>query len=64
METAVISSKRNREVHKVESALVEKRISEEDIRRRAYEIYLENGDSYSDELDDWYRAERELRGED
>jgi hypothetical protein len=33
--------------------------SEEEIRRRAYEIYLERGDFPGDEIDDWLRAERE-----
>lgn len=35
--------------------------SHEEIRRRAYEIYLERGDLPGDELDDWLRAERELQ---
>ena len=35
--------------------------SEEEIRRRAYEIYLERGDLPGDEIDDWLRAERELQ---
>jgi hypothetical protein len=33
----------------------------EEIRRRAYEIYLERDDFPGDELDDWLRAERELQ---
>jgi hypothetical protein len=33
---------------------------EEDIRRRAYEIFLERGEEPGHELDDWLRAEREL----
>jgi hypothetical protein len=33
---------------------------EEEIRRRAYEIYLERGEQPGLELDDWLRAEREL----
>ena len=32
----------------------------EEIRQRAYEIYLERGGRPGDELDDWLRAEREL----
>ena len=32
-----------------------------EIRRRAYEIYLEGGSLAGRELDDWLRAERELR---
>jgi Protein of unknown function (DUF2934) len=33
---------------------------DEDIRRRAYQIYLENGEPPSRALDDWLQAEREL----
>ena len=36
----------------------------EEIRRRAYEIYLERGEQPGCDLDDWLQAERELqRGE-
>ena len=35
--------------------------SDEEIRRRAYEIYLERGDLPGDEIEDWLRAERELQ---
>ena len=35
--------------------------SHEEIRRRAYEIYLERNGFPGDELDDWLRAERELQ---
>jgi hypothetical protein len=35
---------------------------DEDIRRRAYEIYLERGEQRGRELDDWLQAERELEG--
>ena len=35
--------------------------SHEEIRRRAYEIYLERGGLPGNELDDWHRAERELQ---
>ncbi len=34
--------------------------SHEEIRQRAYEIYLERDGRPGDELDDWLRAEREL----
>ena len=34
----------------------------EDIRLRAYEIYLERGNFSGNELDDWLQAERELGG--
>ena len=36
---------------------------EEEIRRRAYEIYIERGTQPGRELDDWLQAERELAGE-
>lgn len=35
---------------------------EENIRRRAYEIYFERGEQSGSELDDWFQAERELEG--
>jgi hypothetical protein len=35
--------------------------SHEEIRRRAYEIYLERGGLKGNELNDWLRAERELQ---
>jgi hypothetical protein len=34
--------------------------TQEDIARRAYEIYLERGGAPGRELEDWARAEREL----
>ena len=33
----------------------------DEIRRRAYEIYIERDGLAGDELDDWLRAERELQ---
>jgi hypothetical protein len=39
---------------------VGKAAREEEIRRRAYEIYLECGEQPGRELDDWLQAEREL----
>jgi DUF2934 family protein len=35
-------------------------VRDEDIRLRAYEIYLERGEQPGRELDDWLQAEREL----
>jgi Protein of unknown function (DUF2934) len=35
--------------------------SDEEIRRRAYEIYLERAGRGGNELDDWLQAEAELR---
>jgi hypothetical protein len=34
---------------------------DEEIRRRAYEIYLERGEQPGCDLDDWLQAERELQ---
>lgn len=34
---------------------------EDRIRRRAYEIHLERGEQPGSELDDWFRAEHELK---
>ena len=34
---------------------------DEEIRRRAYEIYLERGEQSGRDLDDWLQAERELQ---
>jgi hypothetical protein len=36
----------------------------EEIRHRAYEIYLERGEQPGRELDDWVQAERELKTKD
>ena len=43
-------------------ASMENTMHEEEIRRRAYEIYLERGEQPGRELDDWLQAERELEG--
>lgn len=66
----MIKAKKRREVRNSKpperrSLIVEKKvITEDDIRRRAYEIYLENGDAPFDHLDNWFCAERELKGYD
>jgi hypothetical protein len=36
-------------------------VSDADIARRAYEIYLERGGTHGADFDDWLAAERELR---
>jgi hypothetical protein len=45
----------------VEDTSANQEPSHEEIRRRAYEIYLERNGFAGDELDDWRRAERELQ---
>ena len=37
--------------------------TEEDVRRRAYEIHLARGGAPGADLEDWLQAERELRSE-
>lgn len=37
-------------------------VSDADIARRAYDLYLSRGCEHGYDLDDWLNAERELRG--
>jgi hypothetical protein len=37
-------------------------VSEETIRQRAYELYTQRGGQHGGHVDDWFRAETELRG--
>jgi len=36
--------------------------SEEEIRQKAYEIFLSRGDGGGDDVSDWLEAERQVRG--
>ena len=45
---------------RTENAAANHEPNHDEIRRRAYEIYLERGSLPGRELDDWLRAEREL----
>jgi hypothetical protein len=38
-------------------------VSEEQIRRRAYELYTQRGGTHGHHVDDWFRAEAELLGQ-
>jgi Protein of unknown function (DUF2934) len=38
--------------------------TEDEIRERAYQIYRARNGDPGDEIDDWFRAEAELRGRD
>lgn len=60
----MIKTKKRRETRNSKPVETKRIVTEEDIRRRAYEIYLENGDAAFDEFDNWLCAERELRGYD
>ena len=48
----------------VTSAEIGNRVSEEEIKRRVYGIYLERGEQVGRDLDDWLHAEQELQGGD
>ncbi len=37
-------------------------IGDEDVRRRAYELWEQRGRQHGRDADDWYRAEAEVRG--
>ncbi len=37
-------------------------LGEDDVRRRAYEIWEQRGRQHGRDADDWYRAESEVRG--
>ncbi len=37
------------------------RVSVTDVRRRAYEIFLERGGIHGHDIDDWLKAEKELK---
>ena len=62
MENLIVKTRKRREVRNSDPREIRRIISEEDIRRRAYEIYLENRDTQFDDLDNWLCAERELKG--
>jgi len=53
------ASQPSSEVGKDERA-VESLASEQEIERRAYEIYLERGEQPGRDVDDWLQAEHEL----
>lgn len=62
MENLIVKTRKRREVRNSEPHEIKRIVSEEDIRRRAYDIYLENRDTQFDDLDNWLCAERELKG--
>jgi hypothetical protein len=62
MGNTISKTKRSRDVLSSKSRETKKIISEDDIRKRAFEIYQENVNSSSNEKDNWYYAERELNG--
>ena len=62
MGNTIKKTNKSRDALTLKSKEAEKIIVEEDIRKRAFEIYQEDVNSSSTELDNWYYAERELTG--
>jgi Protein of unknown function (DUF2934) len=62
MEKNIKRTMKSRDVPTSPVKETKKVISEEDIRKRAFEIFQENDNPSSTELDNWYYAERELTG--
>ena len=58
--TEVLQVRVSRNQSHPENPSVNDKASHEEIRLRAYEIYLERGGLPGNELDDWLQAEREL----
>ncbi len=46
---------------RAKEAPIERLSLEEQIRRRAYELYVQRGSQSGSELDDWLQAEEEIR---
>ncbi len=62
MGNTISKTKKSKDALTLKSKEVKRIISEDDIRKRAFEIYQENSSSSSNEKDNWYYAERELNG--
>ena len=63
--TATVSKKKipssALQMSSAESNAAKASISEEKIRQRAYELYMQRGGQHGRHADDWFRAEAELR---
>jgi len=62
MGNIINKTKKSRDTLTSISKETNKIISKEDIRKRAFEVFQENDVPSSNELDNWYYAERELNG--
>ena len=65
MSSAAESNARNADVtlpSRVTDTSVYPSVSEDKIRQRAYELYMQRGGQHGKHVDDWFRAEAELRG--
>ncbi len=47
--------------HKPAAKISPRKVTDEEIRQRAYDIYLKRGAASGFALDDWLQAEQELR---
>jgi hypothetical protein len=59
--STAIDISRERTKEPLDSGVASSGPSEDDIRRRAYQRYLQRGGSDGQDFDDWLEAERELR---
>jgi hypothetical protein len=59
--STAIDIKRERADEPLDSGVASSGPNEDDIRRRAYQRYLERGGGHGQDFDDWLEAERELR---
>ena len=62
MENTVKKTTSKRVIATSKPKVVKRKISEQDIRTRAFEIYKTNMNSTSNEMDNWLYAEKELKG--
>lgn len=49
------------DLHRLHASEIDRPVSQEQIARRAYELFLDRGCQDGADLDDWLQAERELR---
>lgn len=61
MGNTTTKTKKSRDALTLKSKETKRIISEDDIRKRAFEIYQEDYSSSTNEKENWYYAERELR---
>jgi Protein of unknown function (DUF2934) len=59
--STAIDIEREREPEPLDSGVASSEPNEDEIRRRAYQRYLERGGGDGQDFDDWLEAERELR---
>lgn len=57
MENSITKTRKSDDVIASDSQETRRRVTEVDILWRAYEIYLDNNNSFTDEVFDWVRGE-------